>query len=111
MEQRQSREVWASGAGYEPYIGRWSRAVAREFLAWLAVPEGGRWLDVGCGTGSLSQEIVRLAAPSYVTGVDASPTFVAFAHESLADARVCFLVGDAQALPVETSGYLVSSHA
>jgi 2-polyprenyl-3-methyl-5-hydroxy-6-metoxy-1,4-benzoquinol methylase len=47
-------DAWTSGDAYEPYVGRWSRLVAREFLEWLAVPPGGRWLDVGCGTGALA---------------------------------------------------------
>ena len=50
-------DAWDSGDAYEPYVGRWSRLVAPEFLEWLAVPPGGRWLDVGCGT-------VRLPRPS-----------------------------------------------
>jgi len=29
---------------------RWSRVVARSFSAWLNVPAGKDWLDVGCGT-------------------------------------------------------------
>ena len=62
------KEVWASGAAYEPYVGRWSRLVAREFLNWLAVPAAGHWLDVGCGTGALSQTILDSAAPSAVKG-------------------------------------------
>ena len=33
--------TWAAGDLYEPYVGRWSRLVAREFLAWLDVPAGG----------------------------------------------------------------------
>jgi ubiquinone/menaquinone biosynthesis C-methylase UbiE len=53
-------EVWASGDAYEPYVGRWSRLVAREFLAWLAVPPGQRWLDVGCGTGALSSTLYKV---------------------------------------------------
>src|SRR5919198_5704459 len=48
-------QVWASGDQYEPYVGRWSRLVAREFLAWIAVPPDSAWLDVGCGTGALTQ--------------------------------------------------------
>ncbi len=44
-------ETWASGDAYEPYVGRWSRLVARDFLPWLALDEGCHWLDVGCGTG------------------------------------------------------------
>src|SRR4051812_2055732 len=102
MDQSQRREVWASGARYEPFIGRWSRLVASEFLAWLTVPPGSRWLDVGCGTGALSQAIVAYAEPAAVTGVDPSPDYIAFARESLAVGYTRFLVGDAQHLPVET---------
>ena len=32
-----AKETWASGGPYEQYVGRWSRKVAREFLAWLRV--------------------------------------------------------------------------
>jgi SAM-dependent methyltransferase len=98
-------ESGASGAGYEPFMGRWSRLVAREFLAWLAVPPGSRWLDVGCGTGALSQTIAQIAEPSAITGVDPSPAYIAFAQESLADARASFLVGDGQSLPADTATY------
>lgn len=70
-------DVWSAGDAYEPYVGRWSRLVAREFLAWLAVPAGGRWLDVGCGTGALSQTILAVASPSAVHGVDSSEGFSA----------------------------------
>ena len=70
-------EVWASGAAYEPYIGRWSRRVAREFLAWLAVPAQSRWLDVGSGTGALSQTILDVAQPMQIRGIDRSEGFVA----------------------------------
>ena len=45
---------WARGDVYEPYVGRWSRLVALELLAWLAAPPGLDWLDVGCGTGALA---------------------------------------------------------
>jgi hypothetical protein len=30
------KENWGSGGPYEQYVGRWSRKVAKEFLAWLA---------------------------------------------------------------------------
>ena len=46
------KDVWASGDAYEPYVGRWSRLVAREFVPWLRVPSNSEWLDIGCGTGA-----------------------------------------------------------
>jgi SAM-dependent methyltransferase len=98
-------DAWASGAAYEPYVGRWSRPVAREFLGWLAVPPGRRWLDVGCGTGALSQTILELAAPVQVTGVDASEGYVTYAGERVRDARVQFRTGDAQTLPEPSATY------
>ena len=96
---------WASGAAYEPYVGRWSRPVAREFLGWLAVPSGGRWLDVGCGTGALTESILTVAAPEEVVGIDPSPAFVAFASDRVRDTRVEFEVGDAQALQGDSATF------
>jgi SAM-dependent methyltransferase len=96
-------EVWASGAAYEPYVGRWSRLVAAEFVAWLGMPPGSRWIDVGCGTGALSGAVLAVAAPAAVTGVDASAAYLAFAARSIGD-RVRFAAGDAQALPEPNGG-------
>lgn len=98
-------DKWESGAIYETYVGRWSRFVAREFLNWLNLPSGARWLDVGCGTGALSQTILRWADPGEVRGVDRSEGFVTFAREHVVDERVSFEVGDAQQLPIESSRY------
>jgi SAM-dependent methyltransferase len=103
--QSRPQDVWASGAAYEPYVGRWSRLVAREFLVWLGVPPGGRWLDVGCGTGALTEAILALASPRELKGVDASEGYVAFARERVRDARASFAAGNAQALPCETGAY------
>ncbi len=55
-------------------------------------------MDVGCGTGALTESILTLAAPGEVVGVDPSPEFVAFARDRVRDPRVGFEVGDAQAL-------------
>jgi SAM-dependent methyltransferase len=97
-----NQETWASGAAYESYVGRWSQLVAREFLRWLNVPADNHWLDVGCGTGALSQSILELAAPGQVTGLDRSAEQVVFARERMSAERVQFAVGDAQSLAVET---------
>jgi len=98
-------DVWASGAAYEPYVGRWSRLAARELLAWLALPAGRRWLDVGCGSGALVQTILETAMPAAVVGIDPSAGFVAYARDRVADERARFAVGDARALPYARASF------
>ena len=95
---RRPKDNWANGELYERYVGRWSRPVAREFLTWLAVPAGGQWLDVGCGTGALSQTILEAAQPAGVTALDRSNAFIDFARSRIADERMRFEVRDAQTL-------------
>ena len=94
-------ESWRGGDLYEAYMGRWSRLVAPEYVAWLDAPAGARWLDVGCGTGVLSQAVLDRCAPASVIGVDPSDGFVVDARQRVADARARFEVADAETLPVE----------
>lgn len=91
-------DTWANAEAYEPYVGRWSRVVAREFLSWLSVPPDSSWLDVGCGTGALTETILQQTQPAAVTGIDPSEGFVAYAREQVQDNRAQFRVGDAMAL-------------
>jgi hypothetical protein len=51
MKQSQCEGVWAAGDLYEPYVGRWSRLVARELLEWLTVPAEVDWLTSGAEPG------------------------------------------------------------
>lgn len=102
------KDVWASGDAYEPYVGRWSRLVARDFVDWLKVPAGQRWLDIGCGTGALSQAILERAAPQALMGVDPSEGFIAHARRIISDTRAEFQVGDAQSLPADNQAFDVA---
>lgn len=97
-------DAWNQGEAYEAYIGRWSRLVARSFLSWLGAADGQQWIDVGCGTGALSQTLLDVARPRSVLGVDPSEGFVAFARRAIADPRARFEVADARALPCADSG-------
>ena len=97
--------LWTQAAEYEAHIGRWSRIAARQFVTWLRVRPGSRWLDAGCGTGAVTQAIIDLATPVAVTGVDASASFIELARERVFDDRAAFIVGDACALPVRTRSY------
>jgi len=98
----QVKPNWTAGDLYEPYVGRWSRLVAREFLSWLAIPAGKDWLDVGCGTGALTQTILDTTSPRSVQGVEPSP-FLDHAKATILDPSVTFQQGDAQSLPLENA--------
>ncbi|MDC0770509.1 class I SAM-dependent methyltransferase [Streptomyces sp. HD] len=109
-EQRVDR--WTSGAAYERYMGRWSRIVAREFLAWLDRADGLRWLDVGCGTGALSSAVTERCGPRGVVGCDRSEEFVsAAAARAPAPDSPRFVVADALALPVRDGAFDVAVSA
>jgi SAM-dependent methyltransferase len=99
--------VWGNTEAYEAYIGRWSRLAAEAVLRWLALSPGQRWLDVGCGTGALTQAILSVADPGEVLGVDPSVDFLGTAEAQIVDPRVrCkFATGDARALPVPSDAY------
>jgi SAM-dependent methyltransferase len=91
--------TWRGAAAYETYVGRWSRLVAGRFVGHLGVPAGSRWLDVGCGTGALTEEVLRVCSPALVLGLDPSAPFVGRAAH-IPDPRAAFCQGSAQALPV-----------
>jgi SAM-dependent methyltransferase len=99
------RDDWAAGSTYEEFMGRWSRPLASRFLAWLRPARGLHWLDVGCGTGSLTDAICLEADPASVLGCDPAEPFIEFARRRATDPRVTFTVGGAGALPARADGF------
>lgn len=93
------RDNWEHGDAYEQFIGRWSSLVAVRFLDWLQLPGGLRWVDVGCGTGALSEAILDSQDPTSVVGVEPSAGFVKAAGQRLGD-RAKVRVGPAESLPL-----------
>lgn len=98
-------DLWDAGEAYEPFMGRWSRLVAHKFLNWLALPAGASWLDIGCGTGAVTQTILADADPAVVIGTDSSERYVAYARRQVSDRRASFRTGDARALPVPDASH------
>ena len=100
MDRKPVSDSWERGSPYEQYVGRWSRRVAPEFLSWLNIPAGRRWLDVGCGTGALCAAIVDRCSPSSVAGVEPSEGFLKTAKDNLAG-RAALHQGSATAIPLK----------
>lgn len=96
---------WAAGGTYEDFMGRWSRLLAPRFVSWLSVPPGARWLDVGCGTGALTDAICTEADPASVVGCDPSEPFIAYARRRQASPRASFVVAGVGHLPTCPGGY------
>jgi SAM-dependent methyltransferase len=84
---------------YERFMGRWSRLVAPLLVDFSDLPDRGRVLDVGSGTGSLAFAIAERKIRVRVVGIDPSKEYVAYANSrSPFPDRVSFQAGDAQQL-------------
>jgi SAM-dependent methyltransferase len=101
--------MFSSAEGYNQFMGRWSRLVAPLLLDFAAVPDTGRVLDVGSATGTLAFEIAKGKANLYVTGIDQSKEFIAYAmHRNPFPDHTSFHVGDARDLPFAYSTFVAS---
>jgi SAM-dependent methyltransferase len=98
-------KMFAAGAGYEHFMGRWSRLLAPPFMAFAGVKNGDRVLDVGTGTGSLAAAVESSMPASEIVGVDPSEGFIAYAQKHAASDRTHFEVGDAQALKFKDAAF------
>jgi len=96
---------WAEGDAYEPYMGRWSRLMAGEFLKWLAPPPKLAWIDVGCGTGALSEAIAKNVRPRSLVGIDQSEAYVGFARRRLGANGIEFMPGSAEKLDAKDASF------
>ena len=90
---------------YEQVMGRWSRRLAPLLIEFGGLSDGDRVLDVGCGTGSLTFTIPKVAKVGSVIGVDLTQPFLDFARQQNKDARIVFQQADARSLPFENGSF------
>lgn len=93
------------GAAYEKMMGIWSRSVGDIFLDWLSPAKDLTWIDIGCGNGAFTENIVDRCAPAEVQGIDPSEGQLAFARTRPAARLAEFQQGDAMALPFADSRF------
>ena len=88
---------------YDRFMGRYSGPLAPLFADLGAVAAGQDVLDVGCGPGALTSELVRRLGSAAVSAVDPSESFVAAVRERYTgvDVRRC----SAEHLPFEDQAF------
>src|SRR4249920_314914 len=62
-----------SGDAYDAFMGRFSAKLAPIFADWAGIQPGQTALDVGCGSGILTQELAGRLGPAAVSAIDPSP--------------------------------------
>lgn len=85
--------------GYQKIMGRFSRRLAKAFIGFAGFAPGEAILDVGCGTGSMTEALAATGSHKSIVGIDVSEPYVAFARANNSDSRVSFDIGDATSLP------------
>lgn len=92
-----------SAEAYTQFMGRYSQPLAQAFMGSLWLRPGERVLDVGCGAGALTAEIVAVVGSVGVAAVDPSPPFVASMSERFPEVDV--REASAESLPFEDGSF------
>ena len=92
-----------SADAYDRFMGRYSVPLAPVFADFAGVTSGQRVLDVGCGPGALTSELVDRLGSDSVVAVDPSSSFVEAMHER--HPRVEVHEADAEVLPLGSDSF------
>jgi ubiquinone/menaquinone biosynthesis C-methylase UbiE len=79
--------------------------VGNVFLDWLSPRPGLRWIDVGCGNGAFTEQLIERCAPSHIVGIDPSEAQLAFARSRFTSQLAQFHRGSATVLPFPEGGF------
>ena len=92
-----------SPESYDRFMGRYSGPLAAAFASFGGVEPGARVVDVGCGPGALTGELVARVGAGNVSAADPSEAFVAAVHARHPD--VDARVAAAEALPFDDATF------
>ena len=67
--------MFNSAEHYDRHVGRYNAELARALISFAGVRPGQRVLDVGCGPGALTRELVAVVGADHVAAVDPSHSF------------------------------------
>ncbi len=96
-----------AGEAYDRYMGRYSQPLAARFADWLGIEAGQRALDVGCGPGALTEQLVARVGADHVAAIDPSPPFVEACRDRFPGVDV--RLGGAESLPFEDGTFDLSA--
>jgi ubiquinone/menaquinone biosynthesis C-methylase UbiE len=100
MSATSAAQTFLHGADvYDQHIGRYGSELAVELIKFADVRSGQQVLDVGCGPGALTRQLVPLLGADHVAAIDPSPPFVEACQDRLPGVRV--QVAAAEALPFD----------
>ena len=83
-----------SAGAYARFMGRYSEPLAGLFAGLADIRRGQRALDVGCGPGALTAELVRRLGSDAVCAVDPSESFTEAVGERCAGVDVCLAAAE-----------------
>src|SRR4051812_19989778 len=88
---------------YDRFMGRDSGPLAPPLASFAGVNAGQTVLDVGCGPGALTAELVRRVGGAVVSAVDPSPPFVDAIRSRFPEVRI--LQASAESLPFADASF------
>jgi SAM-dependent methyltransferase len=95
-----------SADAYEQFMGRYSRQLATPFADFAGLGSGMRVLDVGAGTGALTEELIKRVGAELVAAAEPSPDYATALRERYP--KIDIRLAPAEELPWDADSFDVT---